>query len=276
MGLFKRLFGKPEIILESESIFEKKEYPEDWDFYHSLMNKNIGSIYVNLGLKDLAPIIEYPYLLKIAIEMNLPTEGGLLSSEESKFIGPIERQLRERLCKNLNSIFVGHVQFEGFLYLYYYCANDRNYESAISEIMRSFSEHSYTIKYYEDKNWKEFSETLYPNNEQFFRIQNRRKVERLNIDGDSLIKKRNVYHTLVFNESIEVAELNIEAFLNEIKDDGYVVDNKHYESYIYMLRIKRLDKVDFKSLDEYTSKLWRIANKHNGEYVKWDTTLEKD
>jgi len=44
----------------------------------------------------------------------------------------------------------------------------------------------------------------------------------------------------------------------------------------FRLHVRRIDKVDQNSVDEYVIYLWKLANDCNGDYDGWETSIEKD
>lgn len=91
--------------------------------------------------------------------------------------------------------------------------------------------------------------------------------------GDKLIVSREVFHWIYFGN-----ENDLNNYLKEIESKGFVFvsSNKIEDKLPYQLQIKRIDKVDPKSVDEYVIYLWQEAIKFRGEYDGWETSVEKE
>lgn len=54
-----------------------------WDFYFSNVNNSLASIFVDLGLQEIAPSADNPWLLWVWVQFNHPREDGLSSAEST-------------------------------------------------------------------------------------------------------------------------------------------------------------------------------------------------
>ena len=268
MGLFNKLFGKrtPAPILEHE---------EEWEFYFSNVNDKLGSVLVDLGLHEVAPMTDKPNIVWVSIKMNNPREDGLSSEEESDLLGDIEDALVDKIISKHNSIYAGRLTSAGYRDLYFYFGDTTLYDKTISEVMVAYPKYQFDTGSKEDKEWSSYFEFLYPLPQQYQSIQNRHVVEQLEKGGDNLTKAREVDHWIFFKSDNDRT-----LFLTKIEADGFTVVDKDYDKKIsespYRLHIKRVDKVDWDSVDEYVIHLWNLAAECNGEYDGWETFIEKD
>ena len=269
MGLLNKIFNK-----ETKQIETTQGHQENWDFYFSNVDNIIGSYFIDLGLIKIAPIKDKTNLIWISISMNNPKEDGLSSNEESQTLFEIEDNLVKNIKTKHKAIYVGRLTSNSKRELYFYSGDTTLYDKTISESMVKYPmyEYDYTLK--DDKDWDTYQGFLYPTPQQFQCIQNRHVVEQLEKEGDKLIKEREVDHWIYFKSESDRTE-----FLELIKNDGFTIiyngSDKTYE-YPYSLQIKRIDKVDQNSVDEYVTYLWKAANDCNGDYDGWETSVEKD
>jgi uncharacterized protein (TIGR01619 family) len=274
MGLFNKLFRKTNSEKSTAISQSKGGHQEEWEFYFSNVDNKLGSLFVDLGLHKIAPIADKPNLVWISIKMNNPREDGLSSQEESEMLFKIEDILVEKITSKHNSIFVGRLTSAGNRDLYFYFSDATLYDKTIPDIMVTFPKYQYDFGIKEDKEWSAYFNFLYPLPQQMQSIQNRRVIEQLKKNGDSLTKEREVFHWIYFK-----TEEDREKYLDKIKNDNFTVVNKSSDKssgeYCYRLEIKRIDKVDLNSVDEYVIYLWRLANETNGEYDGWETSIEK-
>src|SRR5690606_39452416 len=82
MGLFDKLFGKTNSE-KPAATQPRVGHQEEWEFYFSNVNDKLGSIFVDLGLRKVAPLTDKTNVVWISIKMNTPREDGLSSQEES-------------------------------------------------------------------------------------------------------------------------------------------------------------------------------------------------
>lgn len=275
MGLFDKLIGKTNSEQQSSKSSNDEGHQEEWEFYFSNVNDQLGSLFVDLGLYNVAPITDKPNVVWVSIKMNNPREDGLSSNEESQLLIKIEDDLVENISSKHNSIYVGRLTSAGERDLYFYLGDTILYDKTISEVMVAYPKYQFDLGIKEDKEWSIYFDFLYPEPEQFQSIQNRRVVANLEKHGDKLTKPREVDHWIYFK-----TEKDRETFLDKISNDRFSIVDKDYDKELdeapYTLHIKRVDKVDYNSVDDYVIYLWKLATECNGDYDGWETSIEKD
>lgn len=97
-------------------------------------------------------------------------------------------------------------------------------------------------------------------------------VEYLKRNGDKLVKPREVFHWLYFK-----TELEADNFIKETENKNFIFVSKQKveDNYPIQVELKRIDKVDIKSVNEYSLYLLEVAEKYNGEYDGWETSVKK-
>lgn len=275
MGLFDKLFGKTNPEQPTATSHPKVEYQEEWDFYFSNVNDKLGSLFVDLGLRKVAPIKDKPNVVWVSVKMNNPREDGLSSTEESELLGDIEDALVAKISTQHNSIYVGRLTSAGNRDFYFYFGDTTLFDKTISEVMVAYPKYQFDYGTKEDKDWGGYFDFLYPTPQQYQSITNRRVIEQLEKGGDNLTKSREVFHWIYFK-----SDSDREKFLENIKGKNFSIVNKDSDKtwgeFAYSLQIKRIDKVDQISVDEYVIYLWKLANELNAEYDGWETSIEKD
>lgn len=275
MGLFDKLFSKTTGTKPSTTSVPTVEHQEQWEFYFSNVNDKLGSLLVDLGLHKVAPIADKPNVVWVSIKMNKPREDGLSSQEESVLLGEIEDALVDKIVSKHNAIYAGRLTSAGDRDLYFYFGDTTLYDKTISEVMIAYPRYEFDFGSKEDKEWGGYFDFLYPLPQQFQSIQNRRVIEQLEKEGDKLTQEREVFHWIYFK-----SDSDREKFLEKIKNDNFSIVSKDSDEswgeFAYRLEIKRIDKVDQNSVDEYVIYLWKLADEIGGEYDGWETSIEKD
>ena len=275
MGLFNKLYSQ----FNSEEPMTNQQpislHQEKWDFYFTNVDDKLGSIFVDLGIKSVAPMSDKQNLVWVIIKMNNPRNDGLSSLEESELLIEIEDSLVDQITSNHNSIYVGRLTSAGNRYLYFYFGDTILYDKTISEVMISFPDYQFDYGTNEDENWNNYFDFLFPSPKQYRCMQNQHVIEYLEKSGDKLTKPREVFHWIYF-KSVDDREL----FLENIKNDNFSIVDADYDNswgeFSYSLQIKRVDKVDQESVDEIVLYLWNLANVLNAVYDGWETSIEID
>lgn len=275
MGLFDKLFGKTNPEQPTTTPATNAGHQEEWEFYLTNIDGNPGSIMVDLGLISIAPIPDHETIVWVSVKMNQPKENGLSTSGKIEILGQIEDSLVTKLNKKHNCTFVGRATTDGNRDFYFYFGNTTLYDKSISEAMVQFPKYTYDFGTKADKDWKSYFDFLYPLPKQLQSIQNRRVIEQLEKGGDKLTKAREVDHWIYFK-----TEADRETFLQKISTENFSIVDKDFDKELdeapFGLHIKRVDKVDQESVDQYVIHLWQLASESNGDYDGWETSIEKD
>ena len=259
MGIFSNLFGQ-------------KKYSEEWNFYMTNVEDKPASIYINLGLHKHIPLKEKSNLCWIAIKLNNPTENGLTTDEESKTLFEIEDRILE-IINSTNTIYIGRLTSDGFRDFYFYSKDVNEFKNNAQEITRKYTNYEFIIDTKNDKNWSGYLD-IYPNETDFQSISNRDVLENLEKNGDNLSKARDVFHWVYFKN-----ENDRQKYIDIVKKENFEVVNENYnkkEKLPFSVQIKRIEKVGYGDIDEYTLYLWKLAKENNGDYDGWETSVETE
>jgi uncharacterized protein (TIGR01619 family) len=275
MGLFDKLFGKKGTESKPEAPGGNSSHEEDWDFYFSNVDDILGSFYIDLGLAKVAPLADKPNLVWISVHMNNPREDGLSSTEEFNTLAAIEDRLQEFVTGRHNSIYAGRLTTDGRRDFYFYMGDTTLYDKTISESMVAYPSYRFDFGIKEDPLWESYLQFMYPNSTQFQSLQNRRVIDNLEKNGDSLTKPREVAHWIYFKTGKDRND-----FLSKIENLHFNIISKDestsFGDFPYKLHISRVDNVDLDSVNEYVLTLGQFAEECNGDYDGWETSVEKD
>ena len=248
---------------------------EDWAIYFAPVNEDqLGSVLVDLGFNNIAPIESKSNLITITTFMNNPTEDGLSSAEESSLLNQIEDYFIDLIVSKYNAVYPGRLKYDNKILSYFYCANTNDFENIFTEIKSHYPTYRFEYSVKEEKNWRAYFEVLYPSPFEMQVIQNGRVIENLQKHGDKLEKERPVDHWIYFK-----SETDRENFLNAIKEMNFEIESKDETSSgesPFSLQLSRIDKADYESVNEYVMYLWQEAQEFNGDYDGWETLIIKD
>jgi len=248
------------------------DHTEDWGTYMSNVDGVIGSLFVDLGLKEIAPVVDKPNVIWVSISMQNPREDGLSSSEESDLLYAIEDALVDSVKNQHNAIFAGRLTSDGMRQLYFYFGDTAGYEKTIARSMSKYPDYEFDFGTKEDAEWDGYINFLYPEPSQYQMIMNGRVVMNLEQDGDNLTKERMVDHWIYFE-----TENDMQNYISEIEKQNFkVIGSRQNEDNTYVLHVGRVDKADYHSVNDYVLYLWELASEHNGEYNGWGCPIQKD
>lgn len=246
---------------------------DEWDFYFAKVNDVLASLFVDLGIRDLAPDSERPWLLWVWVDMRQPRDDGLSSSEEAPILY-IEERL-DRAASDISSArLVGRITTSGRRELYFYGDSGEGLELAVRGALAHFPEYKFTCGAVEDRDWSQYLELLYPSPEDYERIKNRHVAESLQKRGDSLKVPRPVSHWAYFKTAEDLAKFVAETEENGFRTIQATAAEIDDTDRCYCAIVERFDRVDWDSINDVTLTLYRLAERLGGEYDGWETSVE--
>jgi uncharacterized protein (TIGR01619 family) len=255
---------------KKDSLSAADNYEEEWDAYITTVDDNPASILVDLGLNSIAPITDKFNFIWITLKMKKPLTIGLFSNEEKPMLDKIDSVIYSTLTTKLNAINAGRLTTDGYMHFYFYVGDTLKYNQIMLESLAPFQEYEFDFGAYFDGDWNTYFDLLYPDPYEYQEILNRRLVNTLIENGDKPEVSREVNHWIYFRT--EQARAN---FINEAKKEGFIEEMKDYDKsemeYPFSLMIKRVDKVDLESVNEYVRFLRELALKFGGDYDGWET-----
>ncbi|MCA8986130.1 MAG: DUF695 domain-containing protein [Planctomycetaceae bacterium] len=249
---------------------------DNWDFYFAKVNDKLASIFVDIGVCEIAPDADHPWLLWVWVCLNHPREDGLCNSEEADTLLQIEDSLTEAVGHAVQGSLVGRITTEGRREFYFYAPSFAGFDDAVVRAMQPFPEHRWDADNKHDPEWSQYLGLLYPTPRDWQRIKNRHVIEQLLKHGDPLKKKRPVFHWAYFAE-----DSSRDQFVAAVQDRGFAVthqDTVDDPSCTQPLSVKfeREDNVDWDSMNLVTLDLFELANSLRGDYDGWETSVERE
>ena len=249
-----------------------QNHKEEWDFYMLNVDDKIGSIYLDMGLKSIAPISGKDNIFWVSIKMNNPREDGMSSNEESTKLWEIEEVIVEQISADFDVIYVGRLTNDNHRDFYFYFGDDQFIDKSLSRAMVRFPDYEYDFGVKENDKWESYFNFLYPSPRSYQSIMNRRVLDHMEERGDQLEDARPVDHWIYFKTAGDRKE-----FETEVKKLGFKIKDtslgKEETAYRYKLVVSREDKISSNEIDTYTVQLWELANDLNGDYDGWETQL---
>jgi uncharacterized protein (TIGR01619 family) len=244
---------------------------EQWDFYLCNVNDKLASIFLDLSLRKVAPVLSKPWLLWIWVYLKSPRHDGLTSSDEGPRINEIEDRLMEELvAANNGALLAGKITTSGRKEFYYYAETKEGFNEQIAEAMSAFPDYTWDVGTQEDAVWEQYSNVLYPGPDDLQRMGNRGVLDNLRDKGDVLAAPRQVMHWAFF-----ASEHSRALFNQEVQLGGFALDEQYSTDgeFPFVSVLTRSQPVTEESIDPTTVNLMRLAERFGGTYDGWETQV---
>src|ERR1700716_4144600 len=116
---------------------------DDWNFYLSNVNKELASVFLDLGLRKLVPDKSKPNLLWVWVDLRWPREDGLSASMEFDSLKAIEEKLTATMTTRFDAVLCGRITTDGRREFYYYAPRLERLEVAVEDVMSQFRDYEF-------------------------------------------------------------------------------------------------------------------------------------
>src|SRR5688572_17352815 len=136
---------------------------DDWDFYFCQVESSPASIFVDLGVRNDAPVAGLTEMSWLRLYMRHPRDDGLSSNEEYARLSEIEDALTAATSSlDGGMAYVGRNTTDGRRDYYFYAVDGTQAESSLSAAMVPFSEYEFETGSRSDPEWSVYFDFLYP------------------------------------------------------------------------------------------------------------------
>lgn len=241
---------------------------ENWRSYFCKVNNSLASIFVNLGLRNEAPILLKPWLLWVYFRS--PRPDGLSDSKEAPQIFKIEDALTQQLSRSCGAILSGRITTEGRRELYFYGETRAEFSKAVARVMSDFEGYRFDIGEQEDSLWEQYLNVLYPSAEDLERIKNRDLLDVLEQKGDVLTAARDVEHWMYF-----ASDAARSSFKKAALEAGFRIasESRRDGGLPFGISVVRTQAVEEALIDATVLELLHLTQRFQGEYDGWETPL---
>ncbi len=247
------------------------EQEDRWESYLFQTEDGPVSNFVNLDAGARQDGLPIRYLVKIGI--NEPSRHGFPTKEEDALLWELEDVLEEFVCSGRRGCYAGRSTHGGRRIFCYYVHDENSFKEAdIAKAISGFHQYAPQCTRKRDENWEYYFEFLHPSPEEMQCIQNRKVVDNLVKNGDSLKSPRETDHWIYFGD-----RARRDRFREETVALGFKTrEERRLDDGRYSLQVYRNDRVDYNSIDDVVLTLFRLAAKHDGDYDGWETFVVRD
>ncbi len=253
-----------------------QDVKDNWDTYLVPFAKGNGSVLVNVGIKEKAPVEALKYLVITGVKVIDCTPDGFATEKEFQTLYKISDGVAALIEKKKRSIAAGTVTYNCERLDYFYVNDTTLLRKYLSDYYKAFyTQYNFTIRIQEDKGWDKYLNFLYPNEEVLESMKNQKVLLQLTKAGDKLTKERLIYHTLHFTTEDERRQFFLWAHEQKfmMNKDGLFTDTSAHP---FGLKMYRADKPDLSTMNRLTLYLTKEAARFNGIYSSWETFVIKD
>lgn len=243
------------------------ESGERWDFYPCVVEDRPASVYLDLNLAEEHPPLESLYFA--AIEILDPDTHGMGSQADAEQLWPLEDALLKAF-RALGLCFVGRLRNNSAwqLTLYGKTGLDADLERVVSQALEG-EKRRFQIGSQPDPEWSYYHGFLYPDDERWQWMQNRKVVEALAKKGDSGSRLREVDHWAFFE-----TEASCRAFVASAEGHGFSVRVPPSEQGgQFFVKMGREDTVELEHIHQVNMQLHDLAEEHGGTYDGWESPV---
>lgn len=249
---------------------------ENWDTYMATYKKGVGSVILNMALKEKAPVLGFNYLVITGVKIKECTPEGFATEQEFQKLYKISDAVTELIDKKKRSIAAGTFTYQCERLDYFYVNDTTLLRKYLNDFYKTYyPQYSYIIQLQEDRSWSRYLTFLYPNEETIESMKNQKVLLQLTKAGDKLTKERRIDHVLYFKTEEE--RRNFFLWAHEQKflmdKDGL---SKDTSAHPFVLKIYKVDKPDLTTINRLTLYLAKEATRFNGIYSGWETFIIKD
>lgn len=240
----------------------------DWDFYMLRVDDQPASIFVDLALRQVAPITDRPLMAYVSVAMRVPRPDGLSSNEEYDALVALETSLETLLTSEIGAIYAGRCTSAGNRDFYFYLAGPDAYAAAVASAMAGHPQYQFATGHRDDSQWSAYFNFLYPGARDLQRIHNRRVVSVLEDHGDDTNVPRWIDHRAYLPDQGAVDALR--AYL--VEHDFTIAPEPQADTESIALDFKRVDRPA--AVDTIVLPLFDLITEIGGSYDGWGCEVE--
>jgi regulator of RNase E activity RraB len=238
----------------------------DWSSYFAKLEGAPISIAVDLGLRELVPLLEKPTAYTIAIALREPDEHGMTNEREYRVLAQVEEALARRL-EDAQIVQVGRVTGRGMRTFHYYGPDVAAMQQMVSGIMRTYPEYRFKALSAADPTWAIYTSYLFPDDSQLAFAQDMKLLQALMGAGDHFDRARDIEHVVEFDDSGKR-----DAFARAMANHGYGIA---IDSQANAVRCTKRDTIDPFKITEMRMALTTLAEEFGGEYDGWGCEVQQ-
>jgi hypothetical protein len=234
-----------------------------FDFYPCMVDQAPASIYVNLRFEHDPTPAGADTRCTLAIALRAPGELGIGTAEETEAIDAFEERVLAAAAER-GLVFAGRLRHRGVWELTFY--GPAGARTALDRF-HDVDGRRVTTTSEPDPTWSYYRELLLPDAERQQWMDDRRLVQILREQGDSLVAPRRIDHRVRFT-----TEAARDAFVADVARQGF---QHEPDAEPGVARVWRVDPIELDHVHEVVMLLVDAAQAGGGVYAGWTASIER-
>ncbi len=234
--------------------------------YFAKFEEGVGSVIIELGYEELAPISELSHIFRFKLFANEVLENKFPTKEESEILYNIGDELEAELNKH-NCACAGYFLGNGIREIFYYTDNTVDLKEITDNIMSRYENREYECSVSLDKEWDLYFNFLKPNEYEYQSSLDNQLIGRLEQQGDNVEAEREVDFYMYF-EKREDAE-NVFKILNA---EGFNCTVEEHEDGKFGLSAIRVMPI-IPDIYSVTQAFITLCKDNSGNFDGWGCTI---
>ena len=157
----------------------KDHVASDWESYLCNVNDVIASVFVDLGLRDVAPVATHSVLAWLFIRLHRPKSDGpsrgLSQDEEFDALCKYEDDVQLAVSQHEGCIYAGRITTSGMRQFYFFITPETDFPALIDDVLTMHQDYQYQIGQKDDAAWDQYLNLLLPGENGWDQINRRRE-----------------------------------------------------------------------------------------------------
>jgi hypothetical protein len=241
---------------------------DEWDFYPCRIDDYAASIVLNLRYDGSEPPPGATTLYRVRLPMREPGDHGVGTAAEAAAMNMFEELVAQRASDG-ELIYVGRIRSRADWELVFYGPADRS--AALQAVRDVFVDRLTYLDVRTDPDWGYYRELLLPDAERRRWMHDRRLVDVLAREGDSLAMPRRVDHWAHFADAAAR-----DRFVTAAVQAGFTLQRAAEvkdKPLPFGAQVYRVDAVELEHIHDVVIQLVELAAADGGEYDGWETAV---
>lgn len=261
------------ILLFCASFCFSQKIVHDWENYISSVGGMPVSINVDLGLGQVAPIKENPFVVILRVKLRSPDQRGMPGMEEMNELDKLEGRLVELLARQVGALFAGRFTQRGIREFYFYAPDTVGYQKAINQSLFSLNEGEWLCQAKRDEKWDNYYAVLYPTKLDQIKISSRKQLELMGVAEGRVLKNIDIEYFFQFDKKEGrndfLSSGAVSGFkIVEMPEAPDKLDGK------FKLVLRKKEDPDFSWIERRIVVLFNLAQKNGGLFLGWNHLLK--
>lgn len=260
-----------EIVTKPTSTSGGQRPSEKWVFYRCTVEERNAFIRVDVGWGVEVPEARPAWSVRVRLALREPRDDGLTTGPEAAVLHELEDELKRALAP---AIFVGVLTNDGHRSWYFYSEDPEPTEDAARAVCAErVPHHEVEVGSFEDPEWSQYREFLYPNDLAWQWIADYNVLASLQAEGDDGTAPRTIRHWAYFPSAADR-----DSFIAALDGGRYRVDRvteDREQKSEFCVEFETLEPAPPAEIYPWTEKLFTLARRNRGRYDGWEVQVMK-